>query len=107
MKKLPPCGIRKTVRYMICIQISCRTSLQQFEIKPGETRTVFELNQGGRIAGIELNPATGFEGLTKSVDIKITWDDEKYPAVLLPCGGFLWICFWKIIHAEPVAWQPG
>ena len=65
-----------------------------FEIKPGETRTVFEVKQGGRIAGIELNPANSFEGLTKSMDIKITWDDEREPAVYCPRGGFLRLCIW-------------
>ena len=67
--------------------------LQQFEIKPGETRTVFELKEGGRIAGIELNPATGFEGLTRNLDIKITWDDEMYPAVYCPVADFFGYAF--------------
>ncbi len=56
---------------MICIQISCQTGLQQFEIKPGETRTVFELKQGGRIAGIELNPATVLKALQKAWILKL------------------------------------
>jgi hypothetical protein len=57
--------------------------------------TVFELNQGGRIAGIELNPANGFEGLTKSVDLKITWDDERNPAVFCPVADFFGYAFGK------------
>jgi hypothetical protein len=69
---------------------------QQFEIKPGETVTVFEWNEGGRIAGIELSPAGSFEGLTKNMDIKITWDDEKNPAVFCPVADFFGYAFGKI-----------
>jgi hypothetical protein len=69
--------------------------LQQFEIKPGETKTVFELKQGGRIAGIEFNPANSFEGVLKSIDIKITWDDERNPAVYCPLADFFGYAFGK------------
>ncbi len=69
---------------------------QQFDIKPGETVTVFEWNEGGRIAGIELNPAGSFEGLTKNMDIKITWDDERNPAVYCPVADFFGYAFGKI-----------
>ncbi len=67
----------------------------QFDIKPGETKTVLELNQGGRIVGIELNPATTFEGRDKNMDIRITWDDEKYPAVYCPVADFFGYAFGK------------
>jgi hypothetical protein len=69
--------------------------LQQVEIKPGETVTVFKLSQGGRIAGIELNPANSFEGLLNSMDIKITWDDERNPAVFCPVADFFGYAFGK------------
>ncbi len=69
--------------------------LKQVEIKPGETVTVFRLNQGGRIAGIELNPANSFEGLTKDVDIRITWDGESNPAVFCPVADFFGYAFGK------------
>ena len=69
--------------------------LRQVEIKPGETLTVFKLNQGGRIAGIEINPVNGFEGLAKNVDIKITWDGESHPAVFCPVADFFGYAFGK------------
>ena len=93
MKKLLPYGIRKTGRSLISIQISITEKSRKFDIKPGETITVFELNRGGRIAGIELSPAISFEGLTKNMDIKITWDDEKIPAVYCPVADFFGYAF--------------
>ncbi len=69
--------------------------LQKFEIKPGETVTVFKLNQGGRIASFKLSPANSFEGLSKNVDIKITWDDETIPAVYCPIADFFGYAFGK------------
>ncbi len=68
---------------------------KKFDIKPGETATILELDEGGRIAGIELSPANGFEGLTKCMDIKITWDDEKNPAVYCPVADFFGYAFGK------------
>ncbi len=53
------------------------------------------MNRGGRIAGIEIGPANGFEGLEKSMDIKITWDDEKNPAVYCPVADFFGYAFGK------------
>lgn len=70
-------------------------SSNSFEIKPGETIPVFEYNDGGRIVGIELGPADIFEGLTKDVDIKITWDGEKHPAIYCPVADFFGYAFGK------------
>jgi hypothetical protein len=68
---------------------------QQVEIRPGETKTLFKLNTGGHIAGIELGPSPVFEGLQKSLDIKISWDDEKNPAVYCPVADFFGYAFGK------------
>jgi hypothetical protein len=54
---------------------------------------VFNLPQGGRILGIEFDPATTFEGLNKNTDIKITWDGEKIPAVYCPVADFFGYAF--------------
>jgi hypothetical protein len=67
----------------------------QFDIRPGEKATVLELNHGGRIAGIEIYPAKSFEGLAKNMDIKITWDDEKNPAIYCPLADFFGYAFGK------------
>ncbi|MGN6396531.1 MAG: glycoside hydrolase family 172 protein [Mucilaginibacter sp.] len=57
-------------------------------LKPGKTISLFNANQGGRIDGIEISPASAFTGLNKQVDIKITWDGEKQPAVYAPLADF-------------------
>jgi hypothetical protein len=67
--------------------------LQPMEIKPGETKTVFKLNHGGRIAGLEIDPANAFEGTAKCMDIKITWDNESIPAVYCPVADFFGYAF--------------
>lgn len=59
-----------------------------FELMPGKTVSIFEHNSGGRILGIELDPAGSFESLEKNIDIKITWDDEMNPAVFCPVADF-------------------
>ncbi|MDO3643862.1 glycoside hydrolase family 172 protein [Mucilaginibacter sp. L3T2-6] len=57
-------------------------------LKPGKTISLFNANQGGRIDGIEISPASAFTGLNKQVDIKITWDGEMQPAVYAPLADF-------------------
>jgi len=66
-----------------------------FELKPGETKNIFSLQEGGRIAGIELLPAAAFEGLMKNVDIRVYWDDEKLPAIYCPVADFFGYAFGK------------
>lgn len=63
------------------------------ELTPGKSISIFELKSGGRILGIELDPVSAFEGLTKDIDIKITWDDEKIPAVFCPVADFFGYAF--------------
>ena len=64
-----------------------------FSLKPGEKRTVAQLGNGGRIVGIELQPAALFEGSAKDLDIRITWDGEPQPAVYCPVADFFGYAF--------------
>jgi hypothetical protein len=66
---------------------------RQYVLQPGKGETIFETKKGGRIMGIELNPAKAFEGLNKNTDIKITWDSEIYPAVYCPVADFFGYAF--------------
>ena len=68
---------------------------EQLDIEPGKTVTAFELNHGGRILGIELDPVNAFEGLHKNIDLKITWDKENNPAVFCPIADFFGYAFGK------------
>ncbi len=60
---------------------------------PGNIHTIAKLNQPGRILGIEISPSSVFESLLKDIDIKITWDDEKIPAVYCPVADFFGFAF--------------
>jgi len=64
-------------------------------IKPGDTKQVFALNAGGRIAGIEISPASSFASLYKNIIMRVFWDDEKTPAIDCPVADFFGFAFGK------------
>ncbi len=80
------------------------TATRNFQIRSGETYTVFKLKKGGRILGLEFEPATAFEGLAKQLDIRVTWDQEKAPAVFCPAADFFGYAFGK---ASMKSWLAG
>lgn len=65
------------------------------EISPGQTITLAEIDKGGRILGFEIENAKAFEGLNKQVDLRITWDNEKQPAIYLPLADYFGYAFGK------------
>jgi len=73
------------------------TELQEEHVSvklvPDEVKTIFEKTAGGRIVSIELGPADLFKGLSRDVDIRITWDDENIPAVFCPLADFFGFAF--------------
>jgi hypothetical protein len=76
-----------------CDSTENSTLSKTFELKPGGTKTLYNAVQGGRIMGIELEPASAFEGIEKQVDLKISWDDETIPAVYCPAADFFGYAF--------------
>lgn len=66
---------------------------KKFALNPGQSHTIADLKQGGRILGIEFDPANVFEGMNKQLDLKITWDNEKTPAVHVPVADLLGYAF--------------
>lgn len=66
-----------------------------FTILPGETRTLLDLNQAGRIIKLELEPSNAFAGTFKDLLIKIHWDDDPEPAVYCPVADFFGYAFGK------------
>ncbi|MBU23222.1 MAG: hypothetical protein CL476_09005 [Acidobacteria bacterium] len=67
-----------------------RTSVS---LAPASSVTLFETDQGGRIAGLRLGPASAFAGKVRDVIIRIFWDGDEQPAVLSPVGdlfGYSW-----------------
>lgn len=70
-------------------------SAKTMTLLPNHAEVAFKIEKGGRILGMEFSPATALEGLSKDVDIKITWDNEKIPAVYCPAADFLGYAFGK------------
>ncbi|WP_169304297.1 glycoside hydrolase family 172 protein [Pedobacter frigoris] len=64
-------------------------------LRNGDSITIADLNKGGRITGIRLHHADSFRGLNKSMQIRITWDDEDHPAVFMPVADFFGYAFGK------------
>jgi hypothetical protein len=62
-------------------------------ISPGGRATLFQAQQGGRLVGIRLSPASAFAGKDRSAELRIHWDGDPQPAVAGPVGdllGFGW-----------------
>lgn len=86
----------RTVRNFYSLKSNALQSYKtNFQLLPGEKHTVLQTGRGGRIVGIELEPASSFEGLEKNIDIKITWDNEAHPAVYSPVADFFGYAFGK------------
>ncbi|MDQ3278868.1 MAG: DUF2961 domain-containing protein, partial [Bacteroidota bacterium] len=70
-----------------------RTESTNKTLMPGQSVTLANLKRGGRIVGIELTPASAFENLDNPVDLRVTWDDEKSPALYAPVADFFGFAF--------------
>lgn len=65
----------------------------QHKLKPGETRTIFETDEPGRIVGVRLSPASAFAGKGREKVLRAFWDGDSQPAILSPVGdlfGYAW-----------------
>lgn len=63
------------------------------DLRPGDTKKIADIKTGGRILGIEMDPADAFSGLDKRIDIRVTWDDERDPAIYCPVADFFGYAF--------------
>jgi len=70
-----------------------RAITKKVRLRPGYAETLLHVASGGRIVGIELSPASAFEGNYKDADLLITWDDEPKPAVNVPVADFFGYAF--------------
>lgn len=69
---------------------------QKFILRPGQSFVVFKTSQGGRILDMAFTPAIAFEGQSKQIDLRISWDDENISAVECPLADFFGYAFGKI-----------
>lgn len=73
---------------------SARTTHEQScSVPPGGTATLFESQQGGRIVGLRIAPASALAGKDRGLILRMTWDGDERPAVECPAGdffGFAW-----------------
>lgn len=72
-----------------------QTKETMFTIKPGEEIPFFELDEPGRIVGMEIDGGTSFEGLYKDVILSARWDNEKVEAIYSPVSDLFGYAFGK------------
>jgi hypothetical protein len=66
---------------------------QQTRLPAGQSATLFETHQGGRLAALRIGPASTLAGKSRDLVLRAVWDDEEEPAILCPVGdffGFAW-----------------
>jgi hypothetical protein len=73
-----------------------KTSTKSLTIKPGETKTLFKMRKGGRIAGIEILPKVQLNTQFKDLILKANWDNEQVSAINIPL-----IDFFGYAYGEP------
>ncbi len=69
------------------------TERRSLPIGAGETATLFDLAEPGRIVGLRLGPASALAGKPRDVVVRIYWDDDPEAAVVSPVGdlfGYSW-----------------
>lgn len=69
------------------------TAQKTINLRAGDELEVFRAEQGGRILGIEIQPAEHFSGWTKDIDFSVHWDDEPLPAIYTPVADFFGYAF--------------
>ncbi len=75
-------------QHVVGADAALETRRTSVSLEPGQTATLFETDQGGRIAGLRISPASVLAGKARDLLLKIHWDGEKKPAVICPAGDF-------------------
>ncbi len=66
-----------------------------FLLSPGESKTIFKMNTGGRLVRLEIQPTDIFSGLNKDLLLEALWDDELNPAMFCPVADFFGYAYGK------------
>jgi hypothetical protein len=75
------------------LQAPATATLKKHDLAPGNTQIIFQQQGGGRLNSFMIYPASAFAGNVKDAKIRITWDDEKTPAVDCPVQDFFGFAF--------------
>ncbi len=69
---------------------SSKLTMKRFDaiLPPGKAVTLFETKKGGRISSFRIGPPSAFAGRNRDLLLRITWDGEKTPSILMPVGDF-------------------
>ena len=73
-------------QYLVPEETELKVRTVQKNLASGETQTLFETTQPGRIVGIRLGPASSFAGSGRDILLKIYWDGAEQPALAGPVG---------------------
>jgi hypothetical protein len=66
-----------------------------FSLNPGESKTIFKMNTGGRLVSLKIQPADIFSGLKKDLLLDARWDEELNPAIFCPLADFFGYAYGK------------
>ena len=69
--------------------------VKNISLHPGQHTTLFQVDKPGRIIGFEIVSSVAQATTMKDIDLKITWDDEKIPAVYCPLADYFGYAFGK------------
>jgi hypothetical protein len=63
---------------------------QRFDtlLAPGKSVTLVDAKRGGRIAALRIGPTASLAGKGRDVLLRVTWDGEKTPSILVPASDF-------------------
>jgi len=74
---------------------SATESQKIITLKSGETWVAFQSGKPRRIAGFEIISQAVLDTIAKNIDLKITWDDDKRPAIYCPLADYFGYAFGK------------
>ncbi len=82
-----------TDQYLETVYPDYHIKTEVFTLFPGESKTIFRQNNGGRIVKLEIQPSETFAGFYKDILLEARWDDEQHPAILCPVADFFGYAF--------------
>lgn len=95
-KKLFSMKGQRIVKYLLPRSIKDKEIQVNKTLAPGGTVTLLDTTVPGRIVGLEIGPASSFEGGSRDVILRAFWDDSKIPAIEAPVSDLFGYSFGKV-----------